>query len=154
MEDLLDSGISDFHMNNFRRIWERTDVQLCISPNCGRLYHTNRKKRTLNGWKTYHIVFIIHLYFTIQCLHDKVSNCWKSFAIILVTKHNKALIQYLPVLRYVPNFSCENIIRTVWMYPVISVPLLNMTSAVPLSVVLSLLSQRKEGKRGRSVSHV
>ena len=29
-----------------------------------------------------------------------------------------------------------------------------MTSAAPLSVVLSLLSQRKEGKRGRSVSHV
>ena len=37
---------------------------------------------------------------------------------------------------------------------IISVPLLNMTSAAPLSVVLSLLSQRKEGKRGRSVSHV
>ena len=37
---------------------------------------------------------------------------------------------------------------------VISVPFLNMTSAAPLSVVLSLLSQRKEGKRGRSVSHV
>ena len=37
---------------------------------------------------------------------------------------------------------------------VISIPLLNMTSAAPLSVVLSLLSQRKEGKRGRSVSHV
>ena len=35
-----------------------------------------------------------------------------------------------------------------------SVPLLNMTSAAPLFVVLSLLSQRKEGKRGRSVSHV
>ena len=35
-----------------------------------------------------------------------------------------------------------------------SVPHLNMTSAAPLSVVLSLLSQRKEGKRGRSVSHV
>ena len=34
------------------------------------------------------------------------------------------------------------------------VPLLNMISAAPLSVVLSLLSQRKEGKRGRSVSHV
>ena len=32
------------------------------------------------------------------------------------------------------------------------VPLLNVTSAAPLSVVLSLLSQRKEGKRGRSVS--
>ena len=29
-----------------------------------------------------------------------------------------------------------------------------MTSAAPLSVVLSLLSQKKEGKRGRSVSHV
>ena len=29
-----------------------------------------------------------------------------------------------------------------------------MTSAATLSVVLSLLSQRKEGKRGRSVSHV
>ena len=37
---------------------------------------------------------------------------------------------------------------------VISVTLLNMTSAAPLSVVLSLLSQRKEGKKGRSVSHV
>ena len=37
---------------------------------------------------------------------------------------------------------------------IIFVPLLNMTSAAPLSVVLSLLSQRKEGKRGRSVSHV
>ena len=37
---------------------------------------------------------------------------------------------------------------------IISVSLLNMTSAAPLSVVLSLLSQRKEGKRGRSVSHV
>ena len=37
---------------------------------------------------------------------------------------------------------------------VISVPLLNMTSAAPLSVVLSLLPQRKKGKRGRSVSHV
>ena len=37
---------------------------------------------------------------------------------------------------------------------IIAVPLLNMTSAAPLSVVLSLLSQRKEGKRGRSVSHV
>ena len=34
------------------------------------------------------------------------------------------------------------------------VPLLNMTSAAPLSVVLSLLPQRKEEKRGRSVSHV
>ena len=34
---------------------------------------------------------------------------------------------------------------------VISVPLLNMRSAAPLSVVLSLLSQMKEGKRGRSV---
>ena len=31
---------------------------------------------------------------------------------------------------------------------VISVPFLNMTSAAPLSVVLSLLSQRKEGKEG------
>ena len=31
---------------------------------------------------------------------------------------------------------------------VISVPLLNMTSAAPLSAVLSLLSQRKEGKEG------
>ena len=42
-----------------------------------------------------------------------------------------------------------------WQFHVIiSVPLLNMTSAAPLSVVLSLLSQRKEGKRGRSVSHV
>ena len=39
-------------------------------------------------------------------------------------------------------------------YVIISVPLLNMTSTAPLSVVLSLLSQRKEGKRGRSVSHV
>ena len=29
-----------------------------------------------------------------------------------------------------------------------------MTSAVPLSVVLSLLSQRKEGKRGRNMSHI
>ena len=36
---------------------------------------------------------------------------------------------------------------------IISVPLLNMTSAAPLSVVLSLLSQRKKRKRGRSVSH-
>ena len=34
----------------------------------------------------------------------------------------------------------------------ISLPLLNMASAAPLSVVLSLLSQRKGGKRGRSVS--
>ena len=37
---------------------------------------------------------------------------------------------------------------------IMSVPLSNMTSAAPLSVVLSLLSQRKEGKRGRSVRHV
>ena len=37
---------------------------------------------------------------------------------------------------------------------IISIPLLNITSAAPLSVVLSLLSQKKEGKRGRSVSHV
>jgi len=36
----------------------------------------------------------------------------------------------------------------------IYVPLLNMTSAAPLSVLLSFLSQRKEGKRGRSVSHL
>ena len=37
---------------------------------------------------------------------------------------------------------------------IIYVPLLNMTSTAPLSIVLILLSQRKEGKRGRSVSHV
>ena len=45
-------------------------------------------------------------------------------------------------------------LRHLIIYQIISVPLLNMTSAAPLSVVLSLLSQRKEGKRGRRMSHV
>ena len=48
----------------------------------------------------------------------------------------------------------ETLINLKILNLIISVPLLNMTSAAPLSVVLSLLSQRKEGKRGRSVSHV
>ena len=37
---------------------------------------------------------------------------------------------------------------------VISVTLSNMTSAVPLSMVLSLFSERKEGRRGHSGGHV
>ena len=37
---------------------------------------------------------------------------------------------------------------------IIFVPLSNMTSVAPLSVVLSLFSQRTEGKRGRSGGHI
>ena len=37
---------------------------------------------------------------------------------------------------------------------IISVTLSNMTSAAPLSVVLTLFSKGKEGKRGRSEGHV
>ena len=59
-----------------------------------------------------------------------------------------------PVFRiHLMNHILETLV-CVSIFIIISVPLLNMTSAAPLSVVLSLLSQRKEGKRGRSVSHV
>ena len=58
-----------------------------------------------------------------------------------------------------PKSVKDNLELTAWIFIklLISVPLLNMTSAAPLSVVLSLLSaqsQRKKGKRGRSVSHI
>ena len=57
-------------------------------------------------------------------------------------------------LRTLPLSHFDRFYKTIISILIISVPLLNMTSAAPLSVMLSLLSQRKEGKRGRSVSHV
>ena len=57
-------------------------------------------------------------------------------------------------MRFIDREATEEDYAKPLMAVVISVPLLNMTSAAPLSVVLSLLSRRKEGKRGRSVSHV
>ena len=48
-------------------------------------------------------------------------------------------------------------IRKIFLFQselIICVTLSNMTSATPLSVVLSWFSQRKEGKRGRSGGHL
>ena len=95
----------------------------------------------------------------IQDFHDKWSIRETCDSVTLESTHPlyEDLLGYPPDVQLLHTYECKDnevAYFKVDVNLIKNLPLLNMTSAAPLSVVLSLLSQRKEGKRGRSVSHV